>query len=129
MTHVTCRLTAKNRDQLWNPMLDVIEYGLPYLFYVVVTNRQTDRETTLRHDVCSNGPYPALLTLLAMRAESNRNSACKASRQTVLSRTQAVSVVYQPTVDDSQLRRRQKPTTAVSDQSAYTQQRQTQHQA
>jgi len=21
MTHVTCRLTAKNRDQLWNPML------------------------------------------------------------------------------------------------------------
>jgi len=21
MTHVTCRLTAKNRDQLWNPAL------------------------------------------------------------------------------------------------------------
>jgi len=21
MTHVTCRLTAKNRDQLWNPTL------------------------------------------------------------------------------------------------------------
>ena len=21
MTHITCRLTAKNRDQLWNPML------------------------------------------------------------------------------------------------------------
>ena len=21
MTHVTCRLTAKNQDQLWNPML------------------------------------------------------------------------------------------------------------
>ena len=29
MTHVTCRLTAKNRDQLRNPMRSVIEYGLP----------------------------------------------------------------------------------------------------
>jgi len=28
MTHVTCRLTAKNRDQLRNPC-SVIEYGLP----------------------------------------------------------------------------------------------------
>jgi len=31
MTHVTCRLTAKNRDQLRNPTL-VIEYGLPLPF-------------------------------------------------------------------------------------------------
>jgi len=30
MTHVTCRLTAKNRDQLRNPTL-LIEYGLPFL--------------------------------------------------------------------------------------------------
>jgi len=30
MTHVTCRLTAKNRDQLRNPTLG-IEYGLPFL--------------------------------------------------------------------------------------------------
>jgi len=29
MTHVTCRLTAKNRDQLRNPIRSVIEYGLP----------------------------------------------------------------------------------------------------
>ena len=28
MTHVTCRLTAKNRDQLRNPTLSN-EYGLP----------------------------------------------------------------------------------------------------
>jgi len=28
MTHVTCRLTAKNRDQLWNPTLDNRD-GLP----------------------------------------------------------------------------------------------------
>ena len=28
ITHVTCRLTAKNRDQLGNPLRSVIEYGL-----------------------------------------------------------------------------------------------------
>jgi len=28
MTHITCRLTAKNWDQLQNPTLD-IKYGLP----------------------------------------------------------------------------------------------------
>ena len=31
MTHVTCRLTAKNQDQLRNHR-SVIEYGLPLLF-------------------------------------------------------------------------------------------------
>jgi len=30
MTHVTCRLTAKDRDQLRNPKRSVIEYGLPF---------------------------------------------------------------------------------------------------
>jgi len=29
MTHVTCRLTAKNRDQLRNPR-SAVEYGLPF---------------------------------------------------------------------------------------------------
>ena len=33
MTHVTCRLTAKNRDQPRNPTLG-IEYGLPLPFYM-----------------------------------------------------------------------------------------------
>ena len=28
MTHVTCRLTAKNRDQLRNPIRSAIECGL-----------------------------------------------------------------------------------------------------
>jgi len=31
MTHITCRLTARNRDQLRNPIRSVIEYGLPFL--------------------------------------------------------------------------------------------------
>ena len=31
MTHVTCRLTAKNRDQLRDPISSVIEYVLPFL--------------------------------------------------------------------------------------------------
>ena len=33
MTHVTCRLTAKNRDWLRNPIRSVIEHGLPLPFY------------------------------------------------------------------------------------------------
>ena len=37
MTHVTCRLTAKNRDQLRNLIRLAIEYGLPYLKHT--TNR------------------------------------------------------------------------------------------
>ena len=30
MTHVTCRLTAKNRDQSSGILRSVIEYGLPF---------------------------------------------------------------------------------------------------
>ena len=31
MTHVTCTLTPKNRDQLRNPIRSVIEYGQLFL--------------------------------------------------------------------------------------------------
>ena len=37
MTRVTCRLTAKNRDQLRNPIRSAIEYGLPLPFSVPIT--------------------------------------------------------------------------------------------
>jgi len=33
MTHVTCRLTAKNRDQLRNPTLDNLVWATCTLFY------------------------------------------------------------------------------------------------
>jgi len=36
MTHVTFRLTAKNRDQLRNPIRSAIEYGLPLPFTLSV---------------------------------------------------------------------------------------------
>ena len=36
MTHVTCRLTARNRDQLRNPTLG---YGLPVRLLVVMVER------------------------------------------------------------------------------------------
>ena len=39
MTHVTCRLTAKNRDQLRNSH-SVIEYGLPLPFFTRVSRYQ-----------------------------------------------------------------------------------------
>jgi len=32
MTQVTCRLTAKDRNQLRKPMLGNVEYGLRYLY-------------------------------------------------------------------------------------------------
>jgi len=33
MTHATCRLTAKNQDQLWNPSINI---GYLYLFASMV---------------------------------------------------------------------------------------------
>jgi len=36
MTHVTCRLTAKNRDQLWNPTLG----NRVWAFYMVVERKR-----------------------------------------------------------------------------------------
>ena len=37
MTHVTCWLTAKNRDQLRN-LRSVIEYRLPYYVWILCAN-------------------------------------------------------------------------------------------
>jgi len=39
MTHVTCRLSAKNRDQLRNPVRSSVEYGLPLPFFTTSTSR------------------------------------------------------------------------------------------
>ena len=33
MTHITCRLTAKNQDQLWNPTLYNQVWATFYLYY------------------------------------------------------------------------------------------------
>ena len=38
MTHVTCRLTAKNRDQLQNPTLGNRVWAIPLPFSLFVTN-------------------------------------------------------------------------------------------
>jgi len=42
MTHVTCRLTDKNRDRLRNPTLCSRVYGLPLPFSVYVLQRKID---------------------------------------------------------------------------------------
>jgi len=44
MTHVTCRLTAKNRDHLQNPIRSVVEYGLPFILLLYVKFLQPDKE-------------------------------------------------------------------------------------
>ena len=56
MTHVTCRLTAKNRDQLRNPTLgnrvwatftfnNKVKYLVIYLSYVFGLSCEAERET------------------------------------------------------------------------------------
>jgi len=52
MTHVTCRLAAKNRDQLWNPTLGAIEYGLtlPLPFMVCVEQAAGRRTVSVQTD-------------------------------------------------------------------------------
>ena len=44
MTHVTCRLTAKNRDHLQNPIRSVVEYGLAFILLLYVKFLQPDKE-------------------------------------------------------------------------------------
>jgi len=39
MTDVTCRLSAKNRDQLRNPIRSAIQYGLPFTLLSYDVNR------------------------------------------------------------------------------------------
>jgi len=46
MTHITCRLTAKNRDQLRNPTLDNRVYGLPLPFTCICRQRCILRKPT-----------------------------------------------------------------------------------
>ena len=36
MIHITCRLTAKNRDQLWNPMLGNRVWAIFYVETVYI---------------------------------------------------------------------------------------------
>jgi len=47
MTHVTCRLTAKYRDQLRNPIRSVTEYGLPFTFYFHLEESSTKNVLTI----------------------------------------------------------------------------------
>ena len=50
MTHITCRLTAKNRDQLRNPTLDNRVYGLPLPFTCICRQPTCDWITAATHE-------------------------------------------------------------------------------
>jgi len=51
MIHVTCRLTAKNRDQLRNPIRSVIEYELAYLYLLAeFKGEETERSEGNGHE-------------------------------------------------------------------------------
>ena len=59
MTHITCRLTAENRDQLRNPTLGnrlwatftfLYSHDSDFLTIVLTLRRSVDTQTTLRTD-------------------------------------------------------------------------------
>ena len=56
MTHVTCRLTAKNRDQLWNPTLGNRALAT-FTFFLQGAQQQTRHATAAidRWDVQTDG--------------------------------------------------------------------------
>ena len=51
MTHVTCKLTAKNRDQLRN-LRSVIEYGLPFFTGYIEQTASPDASTIVDYIKC-----------------------------------------------------------------------------
>ena len=106
MTHITCRLTAKNRDQLRNPIRSVIEYGLPLPFIIIIITMQrlTRRVSVIRMtNRRRKGALPSLkqvrveprplalnTTLPAFAAE--RRHACRIYRSIAGSRRPQLSV-------------------------------------
>jgi len=62
MTHVTCRLTAKNRDQLRKPTLGNRVWATFTCFYLYMRNRRTDTTD------CSTSPAGDQTTVGKVRA-------------------------------------------------------------
>ena len=52
MTHVTCRLTAKYRDQLWNPRLGNRVWATLPFFYSSLGRSDVTRVTLRSHALC-----------------------------------------------------------------------------
>jgi len=82
MTHVTCRLTAKNRDQLRNPIRSAIEYVLPLPFLltdldsIIAISGGVVKAWWVRHECVDQGCEPDYMTcnttgLCAKRCDGN----------------------------------------------------------
>jgi len=71
MTHVTCRLTAKTRDQLRNPKLGNRVRGYLYLlFYLMYKNAQKNSGRQKQHgSICWPGRNPSSVQNIALNGE------------------------------------------------------------
>jgi len=72
MTHVTCRLTAKTRDQLRNPKLGNRVRGYLYLlFHLMYKNVQKNSGRQKQHgSICWPGRNPSSVRNIALNGES-----------------------------------------------------------
>jgi len=73
MTHVTCRLTAKNRDQLRNPTLGSRVWAT-FTFLHIATGRCTRATPCIRHarSVVTDGISYTKIQLLAARISQSK---------------------------------------------------------
>jgi len=69
MTHVTCKLTAKNRDQFRNPTLG--KRGLPFTFYLTYNIHS---KFTMQQAGQTGGYAAALMTLRTPQGGGSRES-------------------------------------------------------
>ena len=77
MTHVTCRLTAKNRDQLWNPTLGNRVWAT-FTFFTVVASHcydDSDGDDVLMSEVTRPAWSTAASALPASEAEDQSTAA------------------------------------------------------
>ena len=75
MTHVTCRLTTKNQDQLRNPTL-VIEYGLPLLYFVVDSEVGAACATGDGDEIMKHCPCYRVVQLMSSEPSLSPTDAC-----------------------------------------------------
>ena len=100
-SHVTCRLTAKNRDQRRNPIRSVIEYGLPLRFFYQfipfglevnnfsrVVTQQCERDCTDRWSSCRASAW----TTFRQTGSGFSSSFGATCRRMILSRTDSCLV-------------------------------------
>ena len=98
MTHVTCRLTAKNRDELRNPIRSVIEYGLPLPLQFYASMPGLRLGTCMGQKSAMRGKRPTHVLLVATVANSVDDCCACALRRRLVNRKSISAQHQSPTV-------------------------------